>query len=51
MINQDEAFSRALSAMYWGGYWTAMYHVRNFSSLFVPFTNLTCSVRDNFLGM
>ncbi|EDR08126.1 uncharacterized protein LACBIDRAFT_327429 [Laccaria bicolor S238N-H82] len=26
MISQDEAFSRALSAMYWGGYWTAMYH-------------------------
>ena len=28
VISQDEAFSRALSAMYWGGYWTAMYHVR-----------------------
>lgn len=28
MVSQDEAFSRALSAMYWGGYWTAMYHVR-----------------------
>ena len=51
MISQDEAFSRALSAMYWGGYWTAMYHVRDFSSLFVPFTNLSCSVRDNVLGM
>lgn len=23
----DEAFTRALSAMYWTGYWTAMYHV------------------------
>ncbi|KAJ7604760.1 hypothetical protein B0H17DRAFT_1120781 [Mycena rosella] len=23
---QDEAFSRALGAMYWGGYWTAVYH-------------------------
>ena len=28
MVSRDEAFSRALSAMYWGGYWTAMYHVR-----------------------
>lgn len=28
MVTQDEAFQRALSAMYWGGYWTAMYHVR-----------------------
>jgi hypothetical protein len=28
MVSQDEAFQRALSAMYWGGYWTAMYHVR-----------------------
>lgn len=25
---QDEAFSRALSATYWAGYWTAVYHVR-----------------------
>lgn len=27
MVSRDEAFSRALSAMYWGGYWTAVYHV------------------------
>ncbi|KAG1838202.1 hypothetical protein DFJ58DRAFT_861783, partial [Suillus subalutaceus] len=26
MVSRDEAFSRALSAMYWGGYWTAVYH-------------------------
>ncbi|KAF8876483.1 hypothetical protein BD779DRAFT_1650769 [Infundibulicybe gibba] len=26
IVSQDEAFQRALSAMYWGGYWTAMYH-------------------------
>ncbi|KAF9523636.1 hypothetical protein CPB83DRAFT_877905 [Crepidotus variabilis] len=26
MVSQDEAFSRAMNAMYWGGYWTAMYH-------------------------
>ncbi|KAF9055321.1 hypothetical protein BDZ89DRAFT_1107112 [Hymenopellis radicata] len=26
MVSADEAFSRALGAMYWGGYWTAMYH-------------------------
>jgi len=25
-VSQDEAFSRALAAMYWGGYWTAVYH-------------------------
>jgi len=25
-VSQDEAFERALSAMYWGGYWTAVYH-------------------------
>ncbi|KDR68693.1 hypothetical protein GALMADRAFT_256476 [Galerina marginata CBS 339.88] len=25
MVSQDEAFQRALNAMYWGGYWTAMY--------------------------
>lgn len=25
---QDEAFSRALSATYWAGYWTAVYHCR-----------------------
>ena len=27
MVSRDEAFSRALNAMYWGGYWTAVYHV------------------------
>lgn len=30
VVSQDEAFQRALSAMYWGGYWTAMYHVSLF---------------------
>ena len=27
MVSQDEAFSRAMTAMYWSGYWTAVYHV------------------------
>ena len=27
MVSQDEAFSRAMTAMYWSGYWTAAYHV------------------------
>lgn len=26
-VDQDEAFRRALGAMYWGGYWTAAYQV------------------------
>ncbi|PPQ86397.1 hypothetical protein CVT26_006123, partial [Gymnopilus dilepis] len=26
VVSQDEAFQRALSATYWAGYWTAMYH-------------------------
>ncbi|KAJ7714585.1 hypothetical protein DFH07DRAFT_934589 [Mycena maculata] len=26
VASQDEAFQRALGAMYWGGYWTAVYH-------------------------
>ena len=25
-VTQDEAFDRALQAMYWSGYWTAAYH-------------------------
>ncbi|KDR82049.1 hypothetical protein GALMADRAFT_135425 [Galerina marginata CBS 339.88] len=25
LVSQDEAFQRAMSAVYWGGYWTAMY--------------------------
>jgi len=29
LVGQDEAFQRALNAMYWGGYWTAVYHVRS----------------------
>ncbi|KAK2462124.1 hypothetical protein APHAL10511_006587 [Amanita phalloides] len=27
-ISQDEAFSHAMNAMYWTGYWTAIYHCR-----------------------
>jgi len=27
-VSRDEAFNRALGAMYWAGYWTAVYHVR-----------------------
>ena len=27
-ISQDEAFRNALNAMYWAGYWTALYQVR-----------------------
>ncbi|KAJ3505075.1 hypothetical protein NLJ89_g7604 [Agrocybe chaxingu] len=26
IVSQDEAFSRAMNAMYWSGYWTAIYH-------------------------
>ncbi|KAH9855803.1 hypothetical protein C2E23DRAFT_723663 [Lenzites betulinus] len=28
MVSQDEAFTRAMTAMYWSGYWTAVYHSR-----------------------
>lgn len=27
MVSQDEAFSRAMQAMYWAGYYSAVYHV------------------------
>lgn len=27
MVSQDEAFSKAMNAMYWAGYYTAVYHV------------------------
>lgn len=26
-VSQDEAFTRAIGAMYWAGYYTAIYHV------------------------
>ncbi|GJE94252.1 hypothetical protein PsYK624_104210 [Phanerochaete sordida] len=26
VVGQDEAFEKALNAMYWSGYWTAVYH-------------------------
>ncbi|KAJ8088914.1 hypothetical protein PM082_014160 [Marasmius tenuissimus] len=29
MVSRDEAFSRALNATYWSGYWTAVYHCHN----------------------
>lgn len=40
MVSQDEAFTRALGAMYWGGYWTAVYHVslKNISSTIYIFS-------------
>ena len=39
MVSQDEAFSRAMQAMYWSGYWTAVYHVSTRSCL--PFLQRT----------
>ena len=33
-ISRDEAFNRALGAMYWTGYWTAVYHVSHTSRQF-----------------
>jgi hypothetical protein len=32
--SKDEAFNHAMGAMYWAGYWTAVYHVRPYS--FIP---------------
>lgn len=32
-ISQDEVFQNALNAMYWAGYWTAVYSVRVLLSL------------------
>ncbi|KAF8554559.1 hypothetical protein OG21DRAFT_1508792 [Imleria badia] len=32
MVSRDEAFNNALSAMYWGGYWTAVYHCQSQAS-------------------
>ncbi|KAH0838721.1 hypothetical protein J3R83DRAFT_7051 [Lanmaoa asiatica] len=32
MVSRDEAFNNALGAMYWGGYWTAVYHCQSQSS-------------------
>lgn len=32
-ISQDEAFRNALNAMYWTGYWTAVYYVHILLSL------------------
>lgn len=29
MVSKDEAFRRALGAMYWGGYWTAVYQCQS----------------------
>jgi hypothetical protein len=37
-VSRDEAFNRALGAMYWVGYWTAIYHVSRITS-----TGSTCS--------
>jgi hypothetical protein len=31
-VSRDEAFNRALGAMYWVGYWTAIYHVSHITA-------------------
>jgi hypothetical protein len=31
-VSRDEAFNRALGAMYWVGYWTAIYHVSHITT-------------------
>ncbi|KII86513.1 hypothetical protein PLICRDRAFT_165108 [Plicaturopsis crispa FD-325 SS-3] len=36
LVSMDEAFSRALGAMYWGGYWTAVYHCQRSASVKRP---------------
>ncbi|KAF9785909.1 hypothetical protein BJ322DRAFT_1056951 [Thelephora terrestris] len=35
-ISQDEAFRNALNAMYWTGYWTAVYNCRSAPDQFTP---------------
>jgi hypothetical protein len=35
MVSQDEAFSRAMGAMYWAGYYSAVYHVSSSNSFIV----------------
>jgi len=35
-VSRDEAFDRALGAMYWAGYWTAVYHVSYTTQLAGP---------------
>jgi hypothetical protein len=48
-VSRDDAFNRALGAMYWAGYWTAVYHVRhpywparlNVLNIFCSLTNIT----------
>jgi hypothetical protein len=36
MVSQDEAFTRAMGAMYWAGYYSAIYHVSSsFLSVFI----------------
>jgi hypothetical protein len=53
MVSRDEAFSRALSAMYWGGYWTAVYHVSPLRAcywvLLTHPSRLACSAKMSIL--
>ncbi|EIW86266.1 hypothetical protein CONPUDRAFT_148361 [Coniophora puteana RWD-64-598 SS2] len=35
-ISRDEAFNRALNAMYWTGYWTAIYHSHSQTGAPIP---------------
>jgi hypothetical protein len=50
MVSQDDAFDRALSAMYWGGYWTAVYHVC-FSLSTTSYTDFSSLVSEEQCGL
>lgn len=39
-VSRDEAFNRALGAMYWAGYWTAVYHVSHHTNWLIQFVVL-----------
>ncbi|KLO06317.1 hypothetical protein SCHPADRAFT_946188 [Schizopora paradoxa] len=43
----DEAFTRALGAMYWTGYWTAIYHARRGASFPADGAALADAVEEN----
>ncbi|KAI0762427.1 hypothetical protein C8Q74DRAFT_1290204 [Fomes fomentarius] len=46
-VSQDEAFSRAMTAMYWSGYWTAVYHCRRNESANVGSAEVTDHTVEN----
>ncbi|KAH8120730.1 hypothetical protein DFH11DRAFT_1539791 [Phellopilus nigrolimitatus] len=49
-VSADDAFTRAIGAMYWSGYWTAVYHLQRKNEQEAPVKNDAMNDEDEVQG-